>query len=60
MDGTHLVRDVNLVKGDADLWNLTPVAGRLFFMSGTEHGVELWVSDGTEEGTTFLKVMTSG
>ncbi|QRO01408.1 hypothetical protein JRI60_21505 [Archangium violaceum] len=43
------------------LSNLTPVGCQLFFTVGDEaHGNELWVSDGTREGTRLVEDLTPG
>jgi ELWxxDGT repeat protein len=39
---------------------VTPVAGRLFFAAGPPGGTELWVSDGTQEGTRRLQEIAPG
>lgn len=61
--GTQLVKDINTtasfggVNFDGVFEQWTPVAlnGKIYFpASGTGTGIELWVSDGTEEGTQLL------
>jgi len=65
-DGTRLVKDIN--SGDssglayAD-WEptLTPSEDVLYFVANDgENGKELWVSDGSEEGTTMVADIMSG
>ena len=58
-----LVKDINPEANDfgSDLDNLTEFNDRLYFSADdSETGKELWVSDGTSEGTTLLKDIKSG
>jgi ELWxxDGT repeat protein len=56
--GTHLVRD--LIPGSKGRWDndvalLTTFGSRAYFSAfDQEHGYELWVTDGTESGTTLF------
>src|ERR1051325_444314 len=56
--GTHMVRD--LLPGPKGPWDfsypgLTAFNGRAYFsMSDADHGLEVWVTDGTEEGTQLF------
>ncbi|HEV7732638.1 MAG TPA: ELWxxDGT repeat protein [Candidatus Binatia bacterium] len=57
----YLVRDVFPGPGDAEPYDLTGSGGRLFFRA--EHpdfGSELWVSDGTEDGTRLVRDISPG
>ena len=63
-DGTHLVKDINTqpsTYGSSSSVpnNLTAVGARVFFTADDQAGGilnrELWVSDGTEEGTYLVK-----
>lgn len=65
-EGTRLVKEVDCVfpgqeEGD-NRWGANMRVGRKVFFKGEEsdktgvtHGVELWVTDGTEEGTYLVK-----
>ena len=65
-EGTQLVKEVDCVfpgqeEGD-NRWGANMRVGRKVFFKGEEsdkngvtHGVELWVTDGTEEGTYLVK-----
>lgn len=65
-DGTHLVKAVDCTypgQEEADnRWGAIMRVGRKVFFKGNEadkdgvtHGVELWVTDGTEDGTYLVK-----
>ena len=58
-EGTQLLVDINLSSNFADNYppeGFTEFEGKLFFSaSDGENGNELWVSDGTAEGTQLLK-----
>ncbi len=63
--GTGLVKDINEGNKDSNPEELTEVDGMLVFRatdgnSGTDHGVEIWVSDGTSDGTWMLKDVNEG
>jgi ELWxxDGT repeat protein len=63
-----LVKDINSGIGNSFPNNLTAFNGKLYFTAddesgintnGIDYGKELWVSDGTTEGTVFLKNINS-
>ena len=64
--GTKVVADIG--PGSASglgagfgFFYLTPVPGGVYFAADDgEHGVELWRSDGTEDGTTLVADVASG
>jgi len=65
--GTRMVRD--FVPGATGMWDsrdtgfayITAFAGRAFFTAiDSEHGKELWVTDGTDAGTAFFADITPG
>lgn len=64
--GTHRVRDIaTAVPGtpvsNNSVLSLTKFAGKLLmYVKSGPSGFELWESDGTEEGTQSLKVLTPG
>jgi RNA polymerase sigma factor (sigma-70 family) len=63
--GTKMVKDIRPGRagGFPEEWmgNLTNVNGTLFFMADDGvHGLELWKSDGTEEGTVLVKDIHPG
>jgi RNA polymerase sigma factor (sigma-70 family) len=63
--GTRLVKDINPGRAGAfpneDMGNLINVNGTLFFMADDGvHGLELWKSDGTEQGTVMVKDINPG
>jgi ELWxxDGT repeat protein len=54
--GTQMVKNINPdtpAIADSKPWQLTPFNNRIFFVPSVDpaRGQELWVSDGTEEGT---------
>ena len=51
-----------LAASTVDLWVKPVVFGDAFFYAATdsEHGTELWKSDGTEQGTALLKDLRTG
>lgn len=56
----YLVKDIN-PNGTSFPIGLTAVNGRVFFNADDGiHGQELWVSDGTEEGTYLVKEIVPG
>jgi ELWxxDGT repeat protein len=62
--GTYLVRDIN-PKGSAFLppgvFDLAVVNDILYFTADDgEHGVELWASDGSEDGTYLVRDIRAG
>ena len=62
--GTQMLKDIN-PRGNACPWEdgcaLIAVGGKLLFTARDDtHGVELWTSDGTENGTTMVKDIHSG
>jgi len=62
--GTVMVKDMNPGSADGFVYQtgqLTKAGGKLFFTaSDGVHGVELWVSDGTEQGTHIVKDINPG
>ncbi len=64
--GTVLVKDINEGDFSSGPEQLTAVNNTLFFtardgsLSGDDHGVELWKSDGTEAGTVLVKDIYPG
>jgi ELWxxDGT repeat protein len=63
--GTKMVKDINPGPAsgfpDAFIGNLTVVGRTLFFTADDGvHGLELWKSDGTEEGTVMVKDINPG
>src|SRR5262249_60477132 len=66
-DGTHLVLDINPGTGNAapavaSALNTTAVfQGKMFFSaSDGTHGTELWETDGTTAGTSFVSDINPG
>jgi trimeric autotransporter adhesin len=56
-----LVRDINPGSADSDLGSLTKVGGKLFFTAeDRRHGLELWRSDGTRNGTKLVRDIAPG
>jgi len=63
--GTQMVKDIkvefSLSGNDASPSNLMTLDNKLIFAaSSIEYGLELWVSDGTQAGTTLLKDINPG
>jgi ELWxxDGT repeat protein len=62
--GTHIIRD--FLPGPKGLWDaayayVTAFNGRAFFTaSDAEHGQELWVTDGTDAGTSLFADLVPG
>jgi ELWxxDGT repeat protein len=62
--GTHMVRD--FVPGATGLWDtgylsMITFGNRAFFMAyDSDHGWELWVTDGTDAGTMLFADLTPG
>ena len=62
-EGTTIVKDINTFSGDdgdttdsSNSGNLTVFNNKLYFTANNGiEGDELWVTDGTEEGTTIVK-----
>lgn len=54
--GTHIVKDINTGSGvGSNPANLTVYNGKLYFTANNgTNGTELWVSDGTDAGTTMV------
>jgi ELWxxDGT repeat protein len=49
-----------IVKEGVGVGQMTPVGGSLFFSGGNNKGHELWISDGTSQGTKMVKDVWSG
>jgi RNA polymerase sigma factor (sigma-70 family) len=63
--GTVMVKEINRGRAggfpNASMGNLTAVGRTLFFAADDGvHGLELWKSDGTEEGTVMVKDINPG
>jgi len=57
----HLVKDINQSTGGSDPYGLTPMRNILYFAAlDAQHGVELWRSDGTGNGTYLVKDINPG
>jgi ELWxxDGT repeat protein len=57
----RLVKDIQAIPGSSDPRDSTEVAGKLFFTAyEPASGRELWVSDGTAEGTRLVKDVVRG
>ena len=55
-----LVKDINPGNGTSYAGNMTDINGTLFFLATDGvHGVELWKSDGTSNGTVLVKIIKS-
>jgi ELWxxDGT repeat protein len=68
-DGTYMLRDIDPFNSQPDNLgpstdgpqSLTAFQGKLYFFGNDGvHGRELWVSDGTKEGTHMVKDINSG
>jgi len=58
---TAMVRDIYPGAVDSEPYALSDVNGTLFFAADYgSHGIELWKSDGTEEGTVMVKDIRPG
>ena len=56
-----LVKDINPGSSSSYHFRLAEFSDRLYFSADDgENGIELWVSDGTAEGTQLLKDINSG
>ena len=63
--GTYMVKDINPGNQSSDPTELTNVNGTLYFkasdgVTASDHGVELWRSDGTDAGTHMVTDMSPG
>lgn len=62
--GTYLIKDINTSNSTAGSApsNFTEFNGKIYFSAsnGLENGPELWVTDGTAEGTKMLKDIATG
>ena len=59
-EGTRLVKNINQL-GDSAPSNLAEINGKLFFSAYAPfRGTELWISDGTESGTTLVMDIYAG
>jgi ELWxxDGT repeat protein len=62
--GTLMVKDMNPGAANGLVWGtgqFTKAGGKLFFTAvDIVHGVELWVTDGTEQGTHIVKDIYPG
>src|SRR5262245_19861264 len=63
--GTQLVKDINPGAGAANYWYATKEMARVgdhrvFAADDGVHGSELWISDGTADGTQMLKDIATG
>jgi ELWxxDGT repeat protein len=57
----YLVKDISSKTGPSYPQYMVEVNGMLFFTAYDNiHGVELWMSDGTEDGTLMVKDIYSG
>jgi ELWxxDGT repeat protein len=56
-----LVSDINQLPDDSNVHNLTNLDGKLYFAAtnGT-HGIQLWKSDGTADGTVMVTDINPG
>ena len=63
-NGTRLLKDINPGLASSDViggLSITAGADQIYFLAeDAVHGKELWKSDGTSEGTSLLKDLTSG
>jgi ELWxxDGT repeat protein len=56
-----IVKDINTWTLGSDAGNFVDVNGTLFFTCDDKvHGIELWKSDGTEQGTVMVKDIRAG
>jgi ELWxxDGT repeat protein len=59
--GTKLVKDINPGVGDSYPSSFTDINGTFFFRAhDSEHGFELWKSNGTAKGTRLVKDINPG
>ena len=59
--GVKLVGDANAAQGELILVNLSQIGSIAYFAGyNTDFGTELWKTDGTAGGTTFVKDLYSG
>lgn len=60
-DGTQIIKPVSS-GGPNHAKYLTVVGDKVYFSAddGTHHGLELWVSDGTADGTYIVKDIYAG
>ncbi len=65
--GTELLKDIYEGSGSSDPYNFVEVDGLVYFSANAyeedddkEYGVELWVTDGTEEGTRLVDDIRRG
>lgn len=62
--GTYMVKDINqvrVVNPGSNPGSLTSVGNNLFFVvNDLEHGAELWLSDGTADGTRLVRDILPG
>ena len=61
VEGTNLVKDINVGSQSADLSFLAAFGSYVYFAASEEaNGRELWRSNGTESGTTLVKNINLG
>ena len=58
--GPYLVKDINTVTGDSEIFEVTPAQNALYFvmLDRPNYAEELWKSDGTDAGTVRVKRFT--